>query len=519
MENNKTTVPEYGATPTLKVMRLQSPSLGKDRTGAFGGFSVLNSALRLPDSFGVIHIGETFTAYLGALNTSTVPVYNLNVKAALQTPSGQYQLQSKLDKDSDNKTLGERKDDKESDVFQPTGLTIQPKKYLSAVVERRLEEVGPHVLRVEVRYAQNKSIRKYYRFTVSSPLSIRESTFRASDDRCFVYITIENVTANSNIVIDSASFETPSGLGFTATRMDSTHMKQSQEDENMTKETAVQKYDSCGHLSPGAVFKYLFLVEATSQDASIRGIAAGDELGKAIFSWKKTMGEEGKMISLPILCPLSFPKNSLSISKINDDSYSRDYNVKTVHSFNFNQQSSNKFVIHNSGLSVDVAADSTREDSQLYPNNNMLKDATPSLSALLPVTVEPINPPQQILLGKPQDTQLLIINHSAKPLNLQIQFRSQFMSGVVICGESYQNLGIVKEKGGSIIIQMKILALVAGFFRFQGCFVVDLDSGLEVTMPSLFSLFVEKDELHINDVDDSQREGNTEINTDLINAV
>ena len=59
---------------------------------------LLSSAMCLPDSFGVIHVGETFTAYLGALNVSkTLNVTRLTVTAQLQTPKGGWQLASALD--------------------------------------------------------------------------------------------------------------------------------------------------------------------------------------------------------------------------------------------------------------------------------------------------------------------------------------------------------------------------------------------------------------------------------------
>ena len=53
------------AVPTLKVMRLQKPSLHMPTAGRLESKCLLGSAMCLPDSFGNIHVGETFTAYLG----------------------------------------------------------------------------------------------------------------------------------------------------------------------------------------------------------------------------------------------------------------------------------------------------------------------------------------------------------------------------------------------------------------------------------------------------------------------
>eukprot|EP00581_Thalassiosira_minuscula_P028851 CAMPEP_0183758312 /NCGR_PEP_ID=MMETSP0739-20130205/6340_1 /TAXON_ID=385413 /ORGANISM="Thalassiosira miniscula, Strain CCMP1093" /LENGTH=114 /DNA_ID=CAMNT_0025995893 /DNA_START=1 /DNA_END=342 /DNA_ORIENTATION=+ len=87
------------AIPTLKVMRLQAPQLGQPSSGSLlSSHHLLGSTLLLPDSFGVIHVGETFSAYLGVLNTSSeMPVRGLTVSAQLQTPSRRIALPSRLD--------------------------------------------------------------------------------------------------------------------------------------------------------------------------------------------------------------------------------------------------------------------------------------------------------------------------------------------------------------------------------------------------------------------------------------
>ena len=122
-----------------------------------------------------------------------------------------------------------------------------------------------------------------------------------------------------------------------------------------------------------------------------------------------------------------------------------------------------------------------------------------SLDEVLPITVEPINPPNTMKLGIPTKVQLLIVNHQQttndpdKEMNIQIQLRSQHMSGVVICGSSYKNLGNIPSCGGSVVTTVCFVPLVAGLFRVQGCYVVDLISGMEIVQLPLFHVFVEKD--------------------------
>ncbi|CAM9824000.1 unnamed protein product [Hapterophycus canaliculatus] len=59
------TPPDTSEQPTLRVMRLYKPRLdGRRVLPSCSGDFALGSALKLPDSFGNIYLGETFTAYI-----------------------------------------------------------------------------------------------------------------------------------------------------------------------------------------------------------------------------------------------------------------------------------------------------------------------------------------------------------------------------------------------------------------------------------------------------------------------
>ena len=177
------------AAPTLKVMRLQAPSLTQPNAGSLGPNSMLGPAATLPDTFGTIHIGETFTAYLGVVNADpSLPIRNLSLSAQLQTPSRRWPLPSGLDGGG-----GEGSDGAGG------ALTVAPGSGVDTIVSRPIDEVGQHILRVEVSYGAGptaRTLRKFYRFGVASPLHIRELTARAGDDRCFVSIAVENAGAD-----------------------------------------------------------------------------------------------------------------------------------------------------------------------------------------------------------------------------------------------------------------------------------------------------------------------------------
>lgn len=365
-------------------------------------------------------------------------------------------------------------------------MEVEPGGGVDAIVSRVLEEPGQHILRVEVGYrtsdGSTKTLRKFYRFNVSSPLNIRELTVRSGDASCFVSLSVENVSSNSTpMTISSVEFQTSPGLdaeligGTTPTK--TTGGDKDDGSKNDAKHSGTELFDGCGRLDPGACFRYMFHVKATSADASLKGIACGDELGMAIFSWRKTMGEAGRIASSPVTCPADKPPGLITATK---------------NPSKFMMGSGNRYVVHGSGLSVDVAAASAnRSATTLTKTSKESSGVVPDLDQVLPITVEPVDPPTSMTLAQPQEVQFLIVNHSETSMTLQLQMRLNYMSGVVVCGPSFINLGELPSSGGSTIIGVRLVALVSGLLRIQGCCIVDLTTGQETPQPPLFNVFVE----------------------------
>ena len=366
-------------------------------------------------------------------------VRRLTVTAQLQTPSQRWPLPSSLD--------------------VSLGVDVRPGDGVDAIVSKALEEAGQHILRVEVGYqtteGAQKTIRKFYRFNVSNPLSLSERTVRSGDKSCFVSIGVEN-TSQHPMVITAATIECQPGLvstrigGISPTKVNGS--------------SATQLFDSCGFLEPKSSFQYLFQIN-TTEAYDDRGIACGDELGRAVFEWNKTMGETGRYASGPIICPMVQPPG-----------LAQNNPTKLM------MGTGNDFVVQGTGLSVDVAKVAASRAAGKPVGN---------LDELLPVTVEPLQPPSSMTLASPQEVKFLIVNHSTKPMDLQLQFRLNHMSGVAVCGKSFKNLGEVPANGGSVVESIRLLPLVAGLLRVQGCCIVDLTSGKEIAQPPLFNVFVD----------------------------
>ena len=211
----------------------------------------------------------------------------------------------------------------------------------------------------------------------------------------------------------------------------------------------MELYDECGRLNPGESRRYMFEVKAVSENAAIRGIAGGDELGKAVVTWRKAIGERGQYC---------LPSAAINIKK-----EKKEMPMSSAGTGGSGQSSStsgdeeDRFVVHGSGLSV-AAACASRSASH-SPSEVKVPNVRP-LDDVYPVTVELINPPSKMTIGDSIDLKLLVVNHSTKKLNLQLQMRLPQMKGVVISGQSFTNLGDIPPNGGSVISKIRLVAML-----------------------------------------------------------
>lgn len=321
-------------------------------------------------------------------------------------------------------------------------------------------------MRVEVGYAggdgSTKTLRKFYRFQVSNPLSISELTFRSADSCCFVSVSLENSEDESKggLTVCQADFEAADGL--TA--------------EKIVKvqgpgflQSGTQMFDSSGRLETGHILRYLFRVQGESVEMA-KGIAIGHELGKAVFIWRKACGEMGRMASAPIVL------NPMLSPYIDPGSPDVTLGGKK-----------NAFVVHckgRSGLSADVASAAALRIANQNREQN-------TLDQLLPVTIEPIDPPTTVKLGMPFQVELLIMNHSDREMALQLQFRLEHMAGLSVCGTSFKNLQEIPGNGGSARAVVTFVPLTSGLLQIAGCNAVDLNRGLSFPQPPLCQMMVQ----------------------------
>ncbi|KAG0046691.1 hypothetical protein BGZ83_008117 [Gryganskiella cystojenkinii] len=138
----------------------------------------VSELLTMPASFGSIYLGETFTSYICANNESTHPVRDVILKAELQTSTSATRF-ALTDILAQQRQLT-RPVDSTSAAPVSTGGHIQlleSGKTNEMIVAHEIKELGTHILSCSIQYTtldgQQKSFRKFYKFQVLNPLSVK----------------------------------------------------------------------------------------------------------------------------------------------------------------------------------------------------------------------------------------------------------------------------------------------------------------------------------------------------------
>eukprot|EP00047_Mylnosiga_fluctuans_P018249 m.68692 g.68692 ORF g.68692 m.68692 type:complete len:366 (-) comp7513_c0_seq1:319-1416(-) len=185
---------------TLKVMRLSKPKLALSMPllGEPGDWAAaalhdsvassstavrgcellrLSEAVTLPQSFGTIFLGETFSSFISVHNDSLQDVKDIILKIELRTTAQTVNLTRA--EDAVVKSLGAQ---------QSTDL----------VVHHEVKELGLHTLVCSVQYAgpggEGKVFRKFFKFSVSKPLDVRTKAYNMEAD-VFLEAQLQNMMA------------------------------------------------------------------------------------------------------------------------------------------------------------------------------------------------------------------------------------------------------------------------------------------------------------------------------------
>jgi trafficking protein particle complex subunit 13 len=270
----------------LKVMRLTKPALispkivtcdSKDLPG-----NILNNYLKddatsvtqmetlaagqfllLPQSFGNIYLGETFSCYVCVHNETNQPVQSVSIKADLQTNSQRIPLTTQQSQ-------------------SPTMLDVD--ETLSDVIHHEVKDLGTHILVCEVTYMSNystlASFRKFFKFEVMKPLDVKTKFYNAESDDVYLEAQVQNITSGP-ITLEQVSLE--SSQQFTVKSLNEIDGNQTVFGEI----TLLQPQESC---------QYLYCLTPKGNIAKeIKLLTAAKNIGKFDIVWRSNLGEKGRL--------------------------------------------------------------------------------------------------------------------------------------------------------------------------------------------------------------------------------
>ncbi|KAF2358747.1 Protein of unknown function DUF974 [Trinorchestia longiramus] len=282
---------------TLKVMRLTRPSLfssisvtcdARDLPADLlnadlrqdvaipGGlpYTGIGQVLLLPQSFGNIYLGETFSCCLCVHNNSSSAIQQVYIKAVLQISTERVDL------------LG-------TDTDEPQ--TLLPNAVTSSLIQHEVKDVGTHILVCAVSYVslagEPQNFRKFYKFQVMKPIDIRTRFMSAQlSDDILVEAGVENITSGP-ICLEKVSLE-PSPL-YDVVAIDSLYPSVCNTSVDSSIPGCPSLFGPINVLNPHDTRQYLYCLTPKSNRSSDAG--APSTVGKLDIVWRTNMGDRGRL--------------------------------------------------------------------------------------------------------------------------------------------------------------------------------------------------------------------------------
>jgi len=274
----------------LKVMRLTRPTLGQSPVVQSSGSDLeknlfeqslssdANVAPRLknltpgclmvlPQSFGNIYLGETFSSYVCVHNDSTEICSTVSVRADLQTATQRINLVPGVATD----TTAHNRD------------SLSPGSTIDQVISHEVKELGTHILVCEVTYCnaagEKLNFRKFFKFQVMKPLDVKTKFYNAESDEVFLEAQVQNIT-QSTITMDKVALE-PSAT-FTVTNVTGDH----------SDNAGLIAQGEC--LQSGDSWQYLFCLRPRPEHNN-KNLKLVTNIGKLDIVWRTGLCDRGRL--------------------------------------------------------------------------------------------------------------------------------------------------------------------------------------------------------------------------------
>jgi len=267
----------------------------------------LSPMLALPQSFGDIYLGETFSCYISLCNVSPVELAQVGLKVEVQT-----QLQRETLADATGESIGR----------------FASQQTLDKIIEYDLKDVGIHILICSALYTdaagERKYFRKFFKFQVNNPLSMKSKTHALSPhNEVLIETQLQNAMPRQLFLqsVDfkpAPQFEVTSLNAFppalaapplaptqgsapsadatpaSATAATTAEAAPAGAAAMMTNAIGLPSFGSLAHLKGGDTQQYMFRLRGKVPPAQLRQVTT---LGRMEVVWTSAMGEAGRLQS------------------------------------------------------------------------------------------------------------------------------------------------------------------------------------------------------------------------------
>ena len=276
----------------------RSQSLSAQVDGVLANLS-FSELLALPPFFGNIYLGETFSSFVSVNNEeSRDRVLDIVIKAELQTTTQRFTL-------ADTSAISPKK------PISPR-LSLEPNQSAEFLLNHEIKELGIHILVCSVHYStasnpnDKKFFRKFYKFQVLNPLSVKTKVNSLQDGRIFLETQIQNITTVP-MHLERMRFEASDMFHFLDLVKEDVVAKRGGPARPLSQlvldaplsESQSKKDESSlfkSYLYPQDTRQYLFLLVPKSDSAQKIMLAkTSPTLGKLDIIWSTQLGQTGRL--------------------------------------------------------------------------------------------------------------------------------------------------------------------------------------------------------------------------------
>ncbi|KAL7056190.1 hypothetical protein AAHC03_020710 [Spirometra sp. Aus1] len=291
--------------------------------------------LSLPQSFGSLFLGETFSCHINLHNESLIECRNVTLKVTIQNRSEFTQLATRGFSGGQLAALGSN-----SASLDPQKVTLKPQESLNAVVQHEMKDLGEHTLSCSVSYVistpsglrlpdqqvilprqpslsadqsapkeleTKHSFHKNFKFMVEKPLEVKTNIVEHEGSVTFIEAQIENLMPLP-IFLEHISLEPGPQLRTTDLNKRDTCL-----DDNQNSPRTLHSKYAC--MRPHETWRFLYYTQPLLPGSGGRAFdAAGADgalalqqqqqprstnLGHLDITWRSSMGELGHLQTCP----------------------------------------------------------------------------------------------------------------------------------------------------------------------------------------------------------------------------